>query len=78
MPWWRDLFPVEDNAKVFSALMLVLSTSPLIAPTAGGYIIAAWGWHSVFYRTGRHRPADHFSHPLRITGKQQNPTPITR
>lgn len=44
----RDLFPVEDNAKVFSALMLVLSTSPLIAPTAGGYMIAAWGWHSVF------------------------------
>ena len=44
----RDLFPVEDNAKVFSALMLVLSTSPLIAPTAGGYLIAAWGWHSVF------------------------------
>lgn len=44
----RDLFPVEDNAKVFSALMLVLSTSPLIAPTAGGYMIAAWGWQSVF------------------------------
>ena len=44
----RDLFPVEDNAKVFSALMLVLSTSPLIAPTAGGYMIAAWGWPSVF------------------------------
>lgn len=44
----RDLFPVEENAKIFSMLMLVLSTSPLIAPTAGGYIIAAWGWHAVF------------------------------
>ncbi|MEO5999331.1 MAG: MFS transporter, partial [Chitinophagaceae bacterium] len=31
----RDLFPVQDNAKVFSLLMLVLGTSPLIAPTIG-------------------------------------------
>lgn len=44
----RDIFPVEDNAKVFSSLMLVLSASPLIAPTAGGYLIATFGWHSVF------------------------------
>lgn len=44
----RDLFPVEDNAKIFSMLMLVLSTSPLIAPTAGGYMTASLGWHSVF------------------------------
>ncbi|NML19886.1 multidrug effflux MFS transporter [Pseudoflavitalea sp. G-6-1-2] len=45
----RDIFPVEDNAKVFSSLMLVLSASPLIAPTAGGYLIAHFGWHAVFF-----------------------------
>ena len=44
----RDLFPVEENAKVFALLILVLGASPMIAPTAGGYIISAWGWHAVF------------------------------
>ena len=44
----RDLFPVKENAKVFSLLMLVLSVSPLLAPTIGGYITAAYGWQAVF------------------------------
>jgi len=44
----RDLFPVEDNAKVFALLILVLGASPLIAPTAGGYIVSSLGWHAVF------------------------------
>ncbi len=30
----RDLFPVEENAKVFSMLMLILGVSPIIAPTS--------------------------------------------
>lgn len=45
----RDLFPVEENAKIFSLLVLVLAVSPIIAPTAGGYLTAAFGWESVFY-----------------------------
>lgn len=44
----RDLFPVKDSAKVFSLLILVLGASPMVAPTAGGYLTAAFGWHSVF------------------------------
>src|SRR6185312_773570 len=44
----RDLFPVNENAKVFALLMLVLGASPMIAPTIGGYITAAFGWHAVF------------------------------
>jgi len=44
----RDLFSVKDNAKVFSLLMLVVGVSPIIAPTLGGYMTAAFGWHSVF------------------------------
>lgn len=44
----RDIFPVEDNAKVFSTLMLVIGISPIIAPTLGGYITASFGWHYVF------------------------------
>ena len=44
----RDLFPVKDNAKVFALLVLVLGASPLIAPTAGGYLADGLGWQSVF------------------------------
>lgn len=44
----RDLFAVKDNAKIFSLLMLVVGVSPIIAPTLGGYITAAFGWHSIF------------------------------
>jgi MFS transporter, DHA1 family, multidrug resistance protein len=44
----RDLFPVEENAKIFSLLMLVVAVSPIIAPTLGGYVTAAFGWQSIF------------------------------
>lgn len=44
----RDFFPIEDSAKVFSLLMLVLSVSPLLAPTVGGFVVAQWGWRVIF------------------------------
>src|ERR1700748_258330 len=44
----RDLFPLNENAKVFALLILVLGASPMIAPTAGGYIVSSLGWHAVF------------------------------
>lgn len=44
----RDVFPVEENAKVFSLLVLILGVSPIIAPTTGSYVIANYGWHTVF------------------------------
>jgi MFS transporter, DHA1 family, multidrug resistance protein len=44
----RDLFSVEDNARVFSMLMLVVGVSPIIAPTLGGYVTAAFGWQYIF------------------------------
>ena len=44
----RDVFPVEENAKVFSLLILILGVSPILAPTAGSYIIAAFSWPVVF------------------------------
>ncbi|MCE6990850.1 multidrug effflux MFS transporter [Dyadobacter sp. CY323] len=45
----RDLFPVSESAKVFSLLLLVVGVSPMIAPTVGGYVTAAFGWHTVFW-----------------------------
>jgi MFS transporter, DHA1 family, multidrug resistance protein len=44
----RDLFGAKESAKVFSLLLLVLGASPMIAPTAGGYIVAVWGWRVIF------------------------------
>ena len=44
----RDVFPVEENAKVFSLLILILGVSPILAPTIGSYCIAAFGWPIVF------------------------------
>ena len=44
----RDIFPVDEIAKVFSKLMLVIAVSPIIAPTLGGYIVSEYGWHEVF------------------------------
>ena len=45
----RDSFPVEESAKIFSLLILILGVSPMIAPTIGSYMITAYGWHSVFW-----------------------------
>lgn len=45
----RDLFPASETAKVFSTLMLVMGVAPIIAPTLGGYVTAAFGWRFIFY-----------------------------
>lgn len=44
----RDIFPVKDNAKIYSQLMLVMGASPLIAPTIGSAISATYGWRAIF------------------------------
>ena len=44
----RDFFPVEKSAVVISFLVLILGASPLLAPTAGSFIVGWWGWHFVF------------------------------
>lgn len=48
----RDVFPVKENAKVFSLLILILRVSPILAPSAGSYIIAAFGWPLLFIVLG--------------------------
>jgi DHA1 family bicyclomycin/chloramphenicol resistance-like MFS transporter len=44
----RDLFPVNKTAQAFSWITLVVAVSPMIAPTVGGYITVAFGWHAMF------------------------------
>ncbi|RYY71360.1 MAG: Bcr/CflA family efflux MFS transporter, partial [Chitinophagaceae bacterium] len=45
----RDAFPVEENAKIFSLMILILGVAPICAPTAGSFLISKFGWHSVFF-----------------------------
>jgi DHA1 family bicyclomycin/chloramphenicol resistance-like MFS transporter len=44
----RDFFPVEECAKILSLLFLVLSVSPLFAPSIGGFVAATAGWPWIF------------------------------
>lgn len=44
----RDVFPLDENAKIFSFLILILGVSPILAPTVGSYVIAEFGWNYVF------------------------------
>jgi MFS transporter, DHA1 family, multidrug resistance protein len=45
----RDVFPVNENARIFSLLILILGVSPIVAPTIGSFLILSLGWHSVFF-----------------------------
>ena len=44
----RDRCEPEDAARAFSALMLIISLSPIVAPLFGGWFVTALGWRSVF------------------------------
>ncbi|HET9869030.1 MAG TPA: multidrug effflux MFS transporter, partial [bacterium] len=48
----RDFFHVKESAKVFSLLMLILSVSPLLAPTVGGFVAQTLGWRWIFLILG--------------------------
>ncbi len=45
----RDSFPVNESAKIFSTLILILGVSPIIALTIGSYLITTLEWPSVFW-----------------------------
>jgi len=44
----RDLCDPPTTARVFSRLMLVMGLAPILAPFAGGLLLAAFGWQSIF------------------------------
>jgi len=44
----RDVFPVEETRRVYSALILVLGVSPLVAPLLGSYVLLWLGWKAIF------------------------------
>jgi DHA1 family bicyclomycin/chloramphenicol resistance-like MFS transporter len=44
----RDFFTKEESARIFSLLVLVIGSSPLLAPTIGGAIAMSLGWRWIF------------------------------
>jgi MFS transporter, DHA1 family, multidrug resistance protein len=44
----RDFFPVDESAKIISLLILVISVSPLFAPSVGSLITSSAGWPWIF------------------------------
>jgi MFS transporter, DHA1 family, multidrug resistance protein len=44
----RDLFELQDAARFMSALMMVQSIGPIIAPTVGGVLLLAGDWRLLF------------------------------
>lgn len=48
----RDLCNPVNSAKVFSQLMLVMGLAPILAPAAGGALLALSGWQAIFVCLG--------------------------
>lgn len=44
----RDFFPPEESSKIFSALVLVIGASPLLAPYLGSHILGLLNWRWIF------------------------------
>ncbi len=44
----RDVFGPREQARVLSSLMLVMGVAPILAPMAGGWILAHAGWRVLF------------------------------
>src|SRR5258706_5928327 len=44
----RDFFPARETAKIISLLILILSASPLFAPSVGVFVAVHLGWQWVF------------------------------
>lgn len=44
----RDFYTPQESGRVLSRLMLILSVSPLFAPTVGSLVSTEWGWRAVF------------------------------
>lgn len=44
----RDLFPPAETRRVYSALILVMGVSPLVAPMFGAYMLIWFSWKAIF------------------------------
>jgi DHA1 family bicyclomycin/chloramphenicol resistance-like MFS transporter len=44
----RDRFDIGESARVYASLMLIMGAAPILAPLAGGQVLAIAGWRAVF------------------------------
>src|SRR5690606_12146202 len=44
----QDYYGSREAARVFSLLMLVIAISPILAPSAGAFLLSHWDWHYIF------------------------------
>jgi DHA1 family bicyclomycin/chloramphenicol resistance-like MFS transporter len=44
----RDKFEGNESARVFSTMMLVTGVAPILAPTAGSFVLAQGDWRLIF------------------------------
>jgi len=45
----RDHYETQDAARAMSLLMLIMGLAPILAPLAGGQLLAIMGWRSLFW-----------------------------
>ncbi|MCK7450920.1 Bcr/CflA family multidrug efflux MFS transporter [Enterobacter chengduensis] len=45
----RDIYPKEEFSRMMSFVMLVTTIAPLVAPMAGGAVLAWFSWHVIFW-----------------------------
>ncbi|MEJ2437963.1 MAG: multidrug effflux MFS transporter, partial [Sulfurovaceae bacterium] len=43
-----DLYSARDAAGIYSTIMLVMGVAPMLAPIAGGHLVAFYGWDTIF------------------------------
>jgi len=44
-----DLFSGAEAQKIMSYISVVFGLAPALAPILGGWVLAGWGWRSIFY-----------------------------
>ncbi|MFO0576555.1 MAG: multidrug effflux MFS transporter [Polyangia bacterium] len=45
----RDTQPLSSAARILATMMTALAVAPMIAPSIGGVMLHALGWHSIFF-----------------------------
>ncbi len=44
----RDRFDMQESARIFSLMFLVLAVAPMLAPSLGAVLLDLFGWQSIF------------------------------
>jgi MFS transporter, DHA1 family, multidrug resistance protein len=44
-----DMFEAQQAARVFAMLTMVMGVAPVLAPSAGAYLLAWFGWDAIFW-----------------------------